>query len=190
MQSFVIHSVTPRVRRLALAATAALALACAAPAAFAQPGGGMMPGLHGGMMPGLHGGAPIDQLVPRLLEEAKASLNLNTSQQAMWDSAAAQGKAARERGHANRQQMKDAIRTELAKPEPDLAALAAVADTVEQHNRSLRHPVRAQWLALYATFTPEQKAVVRDRLQQHLARAESFRERMHEHMGKALRPAG
>ena len=161
MQSFVIHSVTPRVRRLALAATVALALACAAPAAFADPGGGMMPGLHGG--------APIDQLVPRLLEEAKASLNLNTSQQVQWDNVVAQGKAAREQGRANRQKVKDAIRAELAKPEPDLAAIAAIADAVEQQNRSLRQPVRAQWLVLYGTFTPEQKAVVRGLLQQRLA---------------------
>jgi len=182
MQGFTIHTVTPRARRLALAVTAALVLACAAPAALAQPGGGMMHGMHGG--------GSIDQLVPRLLEQAKASLNLNTSQQTMWDNVVAQSKVAHEQGRANRQRVKDAMKSELAKPEPDLAAIAASADAVEHHNRSSRLNVRTQWLALYATFTPEQKAVVRDLLQQKLERAESFRERMQEHMRGAQRPAG
>jgi Spy/CpxP family protein refolding chaperone len=185
MQGFDFHSVTPRARRLALATTAALAMACAATVAYAEPGGGMRHGMHG-----MHGVAPIDQLVPQLLEEAKASLNLNTSQQALWDSVVAQGATARDQGRANRQQVKNAIKLELAKPEPDLAAIADIADSVQQQNRSLRQKVRTQWLALYATFSSEQKAIVRDLLQQRLARAESFRERMHERMRNALRPAG
>jgi hypothetical protein len=40
--------------------------------------------------------------------------------------------------------------------------------------------VRDQWLALYATFSPEQKAVVKTLIQERLAKAESFRERMRE----------
>ena len=105
-------------------------------------------------MHGMHGGAPLDQLVPHLLDKAKASLNLDTSQQVMWDNAVAQGKRAHAQMRANRQQVKDALKAELAKPAPDLAALAAAADAVEQQNRTLRQDARAQWLALYATFTP------------------------------------
>jgi len=179
MQGFTIHTVTPRARRLALAAAAALALGCAAPAAWAQPGGGMM-----------HGGASFDQVVPRLLEQAKASLNLDTSQQTMWDAAVAQSKLAHEHGRANHQRVKDAMKLELTKPAPDLAAIAAAADAAEQENRTLRQGARAPWLALYATFTPEQKAVVRDLLQKRVERAESFREKMHQQIRGAMRPAG
>jgi Spy/CpxP family protein refolding chaperone len=167
---------------LALAATAALTLACAATAAMAQPGGGMAHGMHGG--------ATIDQLVPGMLEQARASLNLDTSQQTMWDRAAAQSKVAREQGRANRQRAKVAMKAELAKAAPDLAAIVAAADAAEQQNRDLRRDARAPWLALYATFTPEQKAVVRDLLQERIARAESFRERMLEKSRGATRPAG
>jgi Spy/CpxP family protein refolding chaperone len=177
MNVFTLHPMLPQARRLALAATAALALTCAATTAFAQPDGGMR---------GMHGGGPIDLLVPHMLEKAKASLNLNTSQQAMWDNIVAQGKAAHDEGRTNRQKVKAVLQAELAKPEPDLAAIAAAADTVEQQNRALRQQVRTQWLNLYATFTPEQKGVVRDLLQKRLARAESFHEKMMEHVRGAL----
>ncbi len=179
-------TMAPQARRIALAATTALALSLAATASIAQPAGGMM---HGG--PGMHGGgAGIEQMIPRMLEQAKASLNLNTSQQTMWDSVAAQGKAARDAGRANHQKVHAALVAELAKSEPDLAAVAAVADSVEQDNRALRKQVRDQWLALYATFSPAQKAVVRDLLQKKVARAETFRQRMLERMHEHLAPSG
>ncbi len=47
--------------------------------------------------------------------------------------------------------------------------------------RRLRKQVRTQWLNLYATFSPDQKAVIRDMLQKRMARMESFRQKMREH---------
>ena len=170
-----------RVRGVALAAAAALALSFGATTAGAQPGGGM----HGG---GMHGGG-FEQMIPHLLEQAKASLNLNTMQQGMWDAVVAQGKTARETGRANMQQVRTALQGELAKSAPDLAAVAAVADQVQQQNNALRRTVRDQWLALYATFATEQKAVVRDLLQQRLAHAESFRAKMGERIRGHLQPS-
>ncbi len=76
------------------------------------------------------------------------------------------------------QGVKDALAAELAKPEPDLAAVAAAADSAQQQALALRHQVRDAWLALYATFSPEQKAVVKGILQQHLAKMESFHQKM------------
>ena len=96
----------------------------------------------------------------------------------MWDSAVAQTKAARDTGRANMQKIKDAMTTELAKTEPDLAAVAAVADDVQATNTALRKQVRITWLSVYATFSPEQKAVVKTALQQRVARMESFRQKM------------
>jgi Spy/CpxP family protein refolding chaperone len=162
-------------RTIAVAAAAALAMTLSAGAALAQPVGGP------------HGGGSPDQMVGRLIAHARAQLNLNTSQQLMLEAAVAHSKAAFESGHALRQKVKDAAQVQLANPEPDLAAVAAAGDEAEQKGRELRLSIRNEWLALYATFTPEQKAVVRDLLQKKMARAESFRgkmrERMQEHFG-------
>jgi len=38
--------------------------------------------------------------------------------------------------------------------------------------------VRGQWLALYATFTPDQKAVVKTMIQQQMAQAAAWRANM------------
>ena len=74
------------------------------------------------------------------------------------------------------------MKSEIAKAEPDLAAMAAIADDAEQQGRALRRQVRDEWLKVYATFSVEQKAIVRDIMQQKMARAESFRQKMFERM--------
>ncbi len=162
----------PSFRLAVLAATAVLALTGAA--AMAQPAFG--PG-HGRP----HGG-PGGMEIEHVLGSVKGQLNLNTSQQVMWDNAVAQTKAAHETGRANMQKVHAAMTAELAKPEPDLAAVAAVADSVQAGNQTLRQDVRKQWLQVYATFSPEQKAVVRDALAKQMARMESMGAKMREHM--------
>ncbi len=157
-------------RRIAATAAAALAFALGA-VALAQPA----PGHHG---PGFGDGADIG----RLIAHAKSQLNLNTSQQTQFDNAVAQSKAAMQTARSNMQRVKDALAAELAKPEPDLAAVATVADDVRAQNQSLHKQVRDQWLALYATFSPDQKAVVKQMIQDRMARMEQFRERMQQRM--------
>ncbi len=161
-------------RRMRIAAVAAAALALAlGGAAMAQPG---PMGHHG---PGM--GAGPDML-PQLIAHAKDKLNLNTSQQTQFDAVVAESKAAMQTGRGNLQRVKDALAGEIAKTEPNLAAVAAVADDVQAQNQALRRQVRDQWLALYDTFSPEQKAVVKQMIQNRMARAEKFREKMREHM--------
>jgi Spy/CpxP family protein refolding chaperone len=162
--------------RRAIAATAAALAFAFAGAASAQPFGG--PGGHGGHGGPMGGG---DEMFGPLIAHAKANLNLNTSQQTMFDAAVAQSKAAHDQGRALMQKVKDAMTAELAKTEPDLAAIAAAADDARAQGQALRKQVRTQWLNLYATFSPEQKAVVRDMLQKRMARMESFRQKMREH---------
>ena len=128
-----------------------LAAFCALSAlAYAQPGPGMGEPLH-------------------MLAAVKGQLNLNTSQQLQWDNAVAQAKAAHDAARANHAQLKAALQAELAKPEPDLASVATLADGTRQQTESTHRAARDAWLALYATFTPDQKAVVRDALQAWLA---------------------
>ena len=159
--------------RLATVAAAAVIALTGLPA-LAQPAGGM----HGS---GHH--RPGDGMeIGHVLGAVKDQLKLNTSQQLMWDGAVTQTKAAHTTGRANMQKLHDAMSAALANPAPDLAAVATVADGVHADNQTLRRGVRDQWLQIYATFSPEQKAVVRDALAKQLARMESFGAKMREHM--------
>ena len=119
-----------------------------------------------------------------MLQRIQAKLNLNTSQQQQWDAALAQSKAAHQAMRTNFQQLKTATQGELAKTDPDLGAVATLSDQVQEQNIAQRKQARAAWLALYATFSAEQKATVRDAIVARMARMESFRERMHD------RPSG
>jgi Spy/CpxP family protein refolding chaperone len=151
-----------------LAAIAATALIATSGSALAQPG-----------YPhhGARGGADIAMAIAAL----KGQLNLNTSQQQMWDNAMAASRAARDNGRANFGRLRDTLGAELAKAEPDLAAVAAVSDDVQAKNQALRRQVRDTWLAVYATFSPDQKAVVRDALKARIARMERMRQKHFEH---------
>jgi Spy/CpxP family protein refolding chaperone len=106
----------------------------------------------------------------------KGQLNLNTSQQQQWDSAVAATKAAHAQMRTNAQQIQSALTTELAKAEPDLAAVSAVGDSVRAQNQALQKQVRDNWLAIYATFSPDQKAVVKNSISQRIARMQQMRQ--------------
>ena len=161
---------------------AAALLAIATQGALAQPGGG--PGHGPGHGPG--GGFAIENILASL----KVQLNLDTSQQAKWDSVVAQSKAARETGRANMEKVREALNAELAGSAPDFAAVATVADAAQASNQTLRKQVRDQWLTLYATFTPAQKVVVRDAVKARVGRMESMRERFKERMQSRAPGAG
>jgi Spy/CpxP family protein refolding chaperone len=143
-----------------LAAAAAVALIGLGGIAYAQPG-------HFGH----RGGGDFVTAIAAL----KGQLNLNTSQQTMWDSAVAAGKSARETARTNMQNVRSVLNTEIAKAEPDLAAVAAAADSAQAQNSTLRHQARNAWLNLYGTFSPGQKAVVKAAIEQRLARMDQWR---------------
>lgn len=169
------HGSRINARRAATAVAAALAFAVAG-AALGQT----QPGPGNGPPGGAHhwkGGGDGD-MIGMTIVHAKSQLNLNTSQSQMFDAALAQSKAARQTGKGLRHQVHDALATELAKPEPDLSAVAAVADSVHDQGAALRKQVRASWLSLYATFSPDQKNVVKGIMQQHLARMDAIQQKM------------
>ena len=117
-----------------------------------------------------------------VLQRIQAKLNLNTSQQQQWDAAVVQSKAAHEAIRANFQQLKTATQAELAKADPDLAALASLSDQLQQQNIAQRKQARAAWLALYGTFSAEQKTTVKDAINARMARMDAFRQRMHDRL--------
>jgi Spy/CpxP family protein refolding chaperone len=123
----------------------------------------------------LLGGNPL-----AMLGKAKSDLKLNTSQQVQWDAVVAQTKAAHDAGRTNFEQLKTALQAELVKPEPDFASVAALSDSIRDRNAALHKQTRNAWLALYATFTPDQKAVARDTIK---AGIERMRERRAMHHG-------
>jgi Spy/CpxP family protein refolding chaperone len=122
---------------------------------------------------GHHGGGDVVMGIAAL----KDQLNLNTAQQAQWDSAVAAGKAARESGRTAMQNVHTTLQAELAKAEPDLAAVAAAADAARNTAATAHRQARDAWLNLYNTFSPDQKAVVKAALQKRLARMEKMRQR-------------
>ena len=163
-------------RGIAAVAGVATAMAFGSGAALAQPLG--VPHGHGG--PGGPGGG--DAMIGHVIAQARAELKLNTMQQEMFDRAIANSKLARENARALQSQVRSTLQTELAKPEPNLAAVAAAADAAMEEGRMARKAIRDEWLALYGKFGAEQKALVRDRLQTRLSDGESFRQRMRERM--------
>ena len=161
-----------KLRKTTIVAASALAMTLGATAALSQT----TPAPAGG--PPMHGHRPHGDMIGHLIVSAKAQLNLNTSQQQMFDAAVAASKAARQTGMTLRKAVKDTLTAELAKTEPDLAAVAAAADNARAQGQALHQQVRAQWLALYATFSTDQKTVVKNLIQQHMAQAEAFRAQM------------
>jgi Spy/CpxP family protein refolding chaperone len=162
------HTMKLRIHAAAVIAAALVSLASSG--VVAQPA-------HRG-----HGfGAPGD--FTQVIVGLKSQLGLDTSQQTLWDSAVAQSHSARDAARTNFAQVKAALDTELAKPEPDLAAVAAVADSVRSANDALRKQVRSAWLALYANLSAGQKGIVRDALQARVARFEALRQKMLERRG-------
>ena len=153
------------IRRGAVAA-AATCFAIVASMAHAQGG------------PGHRGAHGID--VERVIAQVKERLALDSSQQQLWESALAATKSVREAARAEHERLHASARAELAKAEPDLAALAATVDEAQASTHSARRQVRGEWLKLYATFSPAQKQVVRDELTRRLDRIETFRAKMKE----------
>lgn len=167
---------------------AGVLIALGSHAALAQPTGpgfGPGPGYgHGyGHGPGFGQGAGPHgpgMSIEGALASVKGQLNLNTSQQTMWDNAVAAATAARDAARTSMQQVHASLTAELAKAEPDFAAVAAASDAAQANMQTLRKQVRDQWLAIYASLSPAQKAVVRDAVKARVDRMESFRGRMHQ----------
>lgn len=165
------HTFLRRTRQAALASALFVALAGVASAD---------PGPRGGM----HGpGGPQGASIEAAIAHVKDQLALNADQRQMFDSAVAQNRAAREAGRTEMIRARDAMKAELAKPEPDLAAVAAIADAARAKGQAERLKARGNWLNLYGTFTVAQKQVVRDHLVQRLARQEARHERMKARFG-------
>ena len=121
---------------------------------------------------------PFGMIGPRL-ERFAAELRLTPEQRQQWDAQMQKSKAQFEAMRKARAEMHAAVKAELARAEPDLAALAARGDAMRDQGRAAHKEIRDGWLRLYATFNAEQKAAVKKRMLAHFARMERLRDRMH-----------
>lgn len=158
-------------RRAVRATLVAAAIALSTGAAWAQSGDAPAgtPAPHARHMRA--GGDPVMGALLHLHDQ----LALNSSQQAQWDNAVAQMKSAHAQGASLRQNVKSTYDAEIAKDQPDLAAVAAAADAARAQGDTLRKTVRDAWLGVYANLNPSQKALVAGALRQRAADVEQWR---------------
>ena len=131
-------------------------------------------GVHAQDMPMMPFGHGADRLAEKL--------KLSPEQRKQWDSMVQKSKAHFETMRREHHEMHDAMKAELAKPEPDLAALAAKADALHDKARAAHRELRDGWLKLYATMNTEQKGEVKKAILWHMAKMHHMRERMmHRH---------
>ncbi|MBE7523426.1 MAG: periplasmic heavy metal sensor [Burkholderiales bacterium] len=138
--------------------------------------GGPMRGAAGGPVggpPGAPGG-----MIEHVLASMKDRLALDSSQQVMFDRIRAQTVAAHDQASAMRADVRAKVDAELAKAEPDLAAVSAFFDNAEEQGRAARRQIRDQWLTFYANLRADQKAIVRDAIRERIARMDDMHDRM------------
>ncbi len=122
------------------------------------------------------GRALTSGIVP--LEQLRQELHLTPAQEQARQQITAQAEASRERTRDKRMDIMQAYKSELDKPEPNLARVAALVNqTHDQQAKDLRD-IQQKRLTFYANLTPEQKSAVKNVLKQRLAGIE---ERWKEH---------
>jgi Spy/CpxP family protein refolding chaperone len=134
-----------------------------------MPADGPMPMKHGDRGgPGEHGMHGPEMRMMRELEQFKAALQLNASQSALWDKAAAQMKPpmnAREEMKAGHDRMTAA----LADPNFDPRKLAAEMDRVDTERRARMSSIRDAWFTVYDSLNPAQRGQVREFLRERMS---------------------
>lgn len=158
-------------RRALRATLVAAAIALGSGAAWAQSTGA--PAGAPAHARAMHAGG--DPMVGTLMH-LHDKLALDSSQQAQWDNAVAQMRSAHAQGASLRQNVKSTFDAEIAKDQPDLAAVAAAADAARAQGDTLRRSVRDAWLGVYANLNPQQKAMVAGALRERAADREQWRQ--------------
>ncbi|MBC7944545.1 MAG: Spy/CpxP family protein refolding chaperone [Burkholderiales bacterium] len=109
----------------------------------------------------------------------KADLKLNDAQDLAWQQIADKSAALHKERRADRKQFSEALKQELAKPEPDFGRVAQLRQQMEEKGLQARNEIRDMQLGFYTSLNLEQKAIIKDALQGHIARMEKWREKKH-----------
>lgn len=124
---------------------------------------------------------PMMPMMGRHADRIAEKLKLTPDQRVQFDAMIEKSKAQRESMKKTHEDMHAAMKAEFAKPEPDLAALAAKGDEVHGQMAAAHREIRDGWLKLYATMSPEQKGMVKVMLMHHMKMMHHMRERMRHH---------
>ena len=164
-------------RTIAGIAAVAVAIGFGSGAALAQPAALRMARMAH------HGTGGPDEMIGHLIAHAKGSSISTRCSKGMFDTAVADSKAAREAGRALHEKVKATLQAELAKPEPDLAAVAAAADAAADQARDQAQGdpgrVARALRDVHGRAEGRREATC---CRSSLAHAESFRQKMRERM--------
>ena len=127
-------------------------------------------GAHGGM--GIMGGI--------FNPEAQAKLQLTSEQAQQLEGIRARMKELRQGMRQEGQQFRQAMQAEMAKPAPDLAHLAQLREQMFNKRHQGMQAIQNDALALYAGMSPQQKGVVKQLMQERMARWDDKR-KTHKH---------
>ncbi|MGH8772341.1 MAG: Spy/CpxP family protein refolding chaperone [Pyrinomonadaceae bacterium] len=109
----------------------------------------------------------------------KADLNLNPAQDFAWQQIAEKRAALHQERRADRVALKETMKQELAKSEPDFARIVRQRQQVQEQSLKSRSELDDMQIKLYESFNTEQKAVMRDAMKARLQRMEQWREKAH-----------
>jgi periplasmic protein CpxP/Spy len=163
-------------RYLAIAvASVALSIGAAGYAAAQQSQMPMQGGGHDGghFMHHHHGHHMMEEL-----NRVHGWLNLNASQEKLWQNAVDTMKQAHETEHATHEQMHQQMQAMQQQPILDMNALHAAHEKAERQHEQLREQTAKAWLTLYNSLNDQQKTIVSTVIKQHFAEMEARHERM------------
>ncbi|WP_299455254.1 Spy/CpxP family protein refolding chaperone [uncultured Pigmentiphaga sp.] len=131
-------------------------------------------GRHGPM----HGSAflPGSEAPFAMLGRLKSKLNLNESQQKLWDTAREQSREVAKAVRAQRQESAKALRTQVDAGPLDLRALTAKREADRAALKPKMDAAREAWLAVYDSLDGQQKQLVTDAVKKRLERGDRMRE--------------
>lgn len=139
-------------------------------------------GRHGHMRaPALHS---VTHAPLAMLGHLKSKLNLNESQQKLWDAARAQSREVGQAMRAQRQESAKELRAQLDAGPLDLRALTAKREAERSALKPKMDAARDAWLAVYDSLDGQQKQVVTDAVKKRIERGD----RMREHRRPAPQP--
>lgn len=120
-------------------------------------------------------------------DELERSLRLNPVQKAQFDTAVAATQRALLSVGLAALQVKGRLAEELAKPKPDLDALARAQEEAIEQTRPLFREAHAEWARLYAMLDPDQVAATRAFVEEKLRRLERIGESLRGLLSESIR---
>lgn len=150
-------------KRIVLAAIGVFSLAGVAAAA--------MGGHHGGEH-GMHPGAMFS-------EKLHQQLNLTGEQEAQWQTLKTQHDAMHKQMHDAHMQNRVAIKAEMDKSQPDLAAVNNMMEAAQDQDIAARKAFHKDALKFYASLSPDRQSIVVNDIKSMMSRMQGMREKMH-----------